>query len=160
MGAHVELSFLAKNDLKRIGPGPERKLVVDALMVGLTAVPPPGNLDVKALKGAKPWLRLRVGNYRIFYRPLTPEELVAVSLTPEEMKAIGLRPKKRLPRGLPPKEAAILELLGHSPKKLAAALRHRRQRAEAGDVVPEAGYAVARIVHRRNLERAIRTLPM
>jgi len=108
--AHVELSFYAKGDLKRMGPGPERKLVIDALTVGLTAVPPPGNLDVKALKGAKPWLRLRVGNHRILYRPLAPKELKAIS-------------------------------------------RLRKQRLEAG-------YAVARIVHRRDLERAVRTLPM
>jgi mRNA-degrading endonuclease RelE of RelBE toxin-antitoxin system len=25
------------------------------------------NLDIKALTGAKPWLRLRVGDYRILY---------------------------------------------------------------------------------------------
>lgn len=110
MGAHVELSFLAKHDLKRLGPGPDRKVVIDALMVGLTAIPPRSNLDVKALKGAAPWLRLRVGDYRILYRPLTRDELKAVS-------------------------------------------RKRKRRAEAG-------YLVARIVHRRDLERAVRALPM
>lgn len=110
MAAHVELSVVAKHDLKRLGPGPDRKVVIDALAVGLTAIPPPGNLDIKALKGATPWLRLRVGNYRILYRPFTREELNAVS-------------------------------------------RRRKRRAEAG-------YLVARIVHRRDLERAIRALPM
>jgi len=109
VAAHVELLFKARNDLKDLDPGRDRKAVIDALMVGLTAVPPPGNLDIKALKGAAPWLRLRVGNYRILYRPLTPEELKVVS-------------------------------------------RRRRQRAAAG-------YLVARIVHRRDLERAVYTLP-
>jgi mRNA-degrading endonuclease RelE of RelBE toxin-antitoxin system len=108
--AHVELSIVAKHDLKRLGPGPDRKVVIDALMVGLTAIPPPGNLDVKALRGAAPWLRLRVGNYRILYRPLTRDELKAVS-------------------------------------------RKRKRHAEGG-------YLVARIVHRRDLERAVRALPM
>jgi hypothetical protein len=34
---------------------------------------------VAAHEGAAPWLRLRVGDYRILYRPLTGEELKAVS---------------------------------------------------------------------------------
>jgi len=109
VAAHVELLFKAKYDLKGLDPGRDRKAVVDALMVGLTTLPPSDNLDIKALKGAKPWLRLRVGSYRILYRPLTPKELKAVS-------------------------------------------RRRRQRIEAG-------YLVARIVHRRDLERAVRALP-
>jgi mRNA-degrading endonuclease RelE of RelBE toxin-antitoxin system len=110
VAAHVELSVVAERDLKRLGPGPDRKVIIDALAVGLTAVPPPGNLDIKALRGAAPWLRLRVGDYRILYRPLTREELKAVS-------------------------------------------RQRKRRAEAG-------YLVARIVHRRDLDRAVRALPM
>lgn len=109
MGAHVELSIVAERDLKRLGPGPDRKAVIDALTVGLTAIPPPGNLDVKALVGAAPWLRLRVGDYRVLYRPLNRDELKAVS-------------------------------------------RKRKRRADAG-------YLVARIVHRRDLDRAIRVLP-
>ncbi|HEV8374074.1 MAG TPA: hypothetical protein VGR68_12815 [Actinomycetota bacterium] len=109
MRAHVELSPVVKHDLRRLSRGPDRKVVIDALTVGLTAVPPPGNLDVKALKGAGPWLRLRVGDYRIIYRPLDRKELKAVS-------------------------------------------RRRGRKAEAG-------YLVARVVHRRDLERAVRALP-
>jgi hypothetical protein len=33
------------------------------------------NLDVKALVGANPWLRLRIGDWRVIYRPLTSDEL-------------------------------------------------------------------------------------
>lgn len=33
------------------------------------------NLDVKPLRGLSPWLRLRVGSYRVLYRPMTPDEL-------------------------------------------------------------------------------------
>ncbi len=47
----------------------------EALTQQLTADPPPGNLDVKALQGRAPWMRLRVGDWRIIYRPLTREEL-------------------------------------------------------------------------------------
>lgn len=75
----------------------------------LVAVPPPDNLDVKALEGHGSWLRLRVGAYRILYRPLSVEELATVG---------------------------------------------RRRGGQA-----EAGYLVARIVHRRDLERAVDTLP-
>lgn len=32
------------------------------------------NLDVKALAGHLGWLRLRVGDWRVLYRPLTEEE--------------------------------------------------------------------------------------
>jgi len=41
----------------------------------LTAVPLPGNLDVKSLEGLSPWLRTRVGEHRIICRPLTAVEL-------------------------------------------------------------------------------------
>jgi hypothetical protein len=35
----------------------------------------PANLDIKALAGRTPWLRLRRGEYRVLYRPLTNSEL-------------------------------------------------------------------------------------
>jgi mRNA-degrading endonuclease RelE of RelBE toxin-antitoxin system len=109
MYAHVELSSKAQRDLKRLGPGPEQKAIVDALMVGLGAVPPPENLDIKMLKGFPQYLRLRVGDYRIIYRPIDPAELPWLSEgtgTPEVVTA----------------------------------------------------YLVARIVHRRDLERAVASL--
>ena len=107
--AHVELSGKARRDLKRLGPGPERKAVIDALTVGLAAIPQAENLDSKALEGAMPYLRLRVGDYRVIYRPLDPTEISEVAGR----------------RGLP----------------------------EGG-----VGYLVARIVHRRDLERAVASL--
>jgi len=60
----VRLTRNAERDLRRIGPGPERTRVITALRaLGTDAA----NLDVKALAGAKPWLRLRVGDYRLLY---------------------------------------------------------------------------------------------
>jgi hypothetical protein len=53
MPAHVELSSKAARDLKRLGPGPERKVIIDMLRVGLVADPPPDNLDIKPLKGPR-----------------------------------------------------------------------------------------------------------
>ncbi len=58
------------------------------------------SLDIKPLAGAAPWHRLRVGDYRILYRPVEPDE--------------GADPKAR--------------------------------------------WLVARVVHRRDLERAVATL--
>lgn len=58
------------------------------------------NLDVKPLIGSAPWHRLRVGDFRVLYRPVEPNET-----------------------------------------------------ADSG-----AGLLVARVVHRRDLERAVATL--
>jgi len=63
------------------------------------------SLDIKALQGRTPWLRLRSGDYRLLYRPLRPDELAQ-------------RPADS-----------------------------------------EAGYLIERIVHRRDLEQAVVTLP-
>jgi mRNA-degrading endonuclease RelE of RelBE toxin-antitoxin system len=137
VAVHVELSSRAIRDLKGLDPGHDRKAVIDALTVGLAAAPSPGNPGIKALKGAAPWLRLRVGDYRILYRPLTQTELKAREERLELMKwATSTTSSTRI-------------FLGVGPRRRP----RRRQRAEAG-------YLVARIVHRRVLERAVRTLPL
>jgi mRNA-degrading endonuclease RelE of RelBE toxin-antitoxin system len=65
--ATVELSNRAKKDLRAISPGPDAARIVEALgALGAGAA----NLDVTALEGRAPWLRLRVGNYRVLYRPI------------------------------------------------------------------------------------------
>ncbi|HUP70462.1 MAG TPA: type II toxin-antitoxin system RelE/ParE family toxin [Acidimicrobiales bacterium] len=67
MTTNVELSARAERDLRRIKRGPDRKRLVVALqaLAGEAA-----NLDVKALHGKAPWRRLRVGDYRVLYRPV------------------------------------------------------------------------------------------
>ena len=104
---HVEVSTKARRELRRLARGPIEP-ILDAPTVSLVAIPPPDNLDVKPLEGHAPWLRLRVGVYRILYRPLTTDELAAVS----------------------------------------------QQRGHRID----AGYLVARIIHRRDLDRAVASL--
>ena len=32
------------------------------------------NLDIKPLTGRRPWMRLRTGDWRILFRPITPDE--------------------------------------------------------------------------------------
>jgi hypothetical protein len=45
----------------------------------LATEPQPANLDIKPLTGHVLWLRLRRGEYRILYRPLTNSELRAIA---------------------------------------------------------------------------------
>ena len=70
----VELSKRALRDLRRIDHGRRRRLL-DLLEHELTIEPQPPNLDVKALVGRSPWLRLRRGEHRIIFRSLTDLEL-------------------------------------------------------------------------------------
>jgi mRNA-degrading endonuclease RelE of RelBE toxin-antitoxin system len=70
----VELSKRALRDLRRIDHKSRRRLL-DLLENDLAAEPQPANLDIKALTGRAPWLRLRRGEYRVLYRPLTDGEL-------------------------------------------------------------------------------------
>jgi mRNA-degrading endonuclease RelE of RelBE toxin-antitoxin system len=74
----VELSKRALRDLRRIDHK-SRKRLLDLLEDGLAAEPQPPNLDIKALTGRVPWLRLRHGEHRIIYRPLTQAEVRAMN---------------------------------------------------------------------------------
>ena len=104
MPNHIELSRRAQRDL-RVLPNRHRSRIVQALREGLAADPLPRNLDLVALQGRAPWLRLRSGDWRVLLRPLSAAELVEVAGTAAR------------------------------------------------------GFLVARIVNRRDLERAVATLP-
>jgi len=69
-GPRVELAARAVRDLRRIDPQERRRIrqSLDDLAAGAE------NLDVKALAGAAPWLRLRAGDRRVLYRPLTEHD--------------------------------------------------------------------------------------
>ena len=77
--SHIELSGRAEHDLRRIGRGAVRDRIIRTLAESLAVDPPPANLDIKALQGAAPWLRMRIGEHRILYRPLTAEEMQALT---------------------------------------------------------------------------------
>ena len=75
MAARIELSRRARRDLGALRGTPDARRIVeglDRLVAGAE------NLDVKALQGAVPWLRLRVGEFRVISRPLTAEEVQAL----------------------------------------------------------------------------------
>ena len=69
----VILSRQAERDLRHLDRG-------EALMrirAALSALAAEGrDLDVRSLAGAEPWLRLRVGDYRVLYRPIGVDEPV------------------------------------------------------------------------------------
>jgi mRNA-degrading endonuclease RelE of RelBE toxin-antitoxin system len=74
----VELSKRALRDLRRIDHK-SRKRLLDLLEHDLATEPQSANLDIKPLTGRVPWLRVRRGEYRILYRPLTSSELRALA---------------------------------------------------------------------------------
>ncbi len=66
----IELATRAVKDLRRLDR-PDRDRIRDALQQLAAGAE---NLDIKALTGSAPWLRLRVGDWRVLYRPLTGAE--------------------------------------------------------------------------------------
>lgn len=69
-GPRIELTARAARDLRRIDAPARRRIrqALDELAAGVE------NADVKALTGAAPWLRLRIGDWRVLYRPLSETE--------------------------------------------------------------------------------------
>lgn len=66
----IDLATRAVKDLRRLDR-PDRDRVRDALQQLAAGAE---NLDIKALTGSAPWLRLRVGDWRVLYRLLTDAE--------------------------------------------------------------------------------------
>lgn len=77
--AEIVYARRAKRDLRRIGPGPEARRIVRALDELAAGAP---NLDVKALQGRAPWLRLRVGDWRVLYREIGEGDLLVGRIVP------------------------------------------------------------------------------
>jgi mRNA interferase RelE/StbE len=61
----IEVSRRATRDLRKLAP-PDRRRVREALEALSDNAQ---NLDIKALANRQPWLRLRVGELRVIYRP-------------------------------------------------------------------------------------------
>lgn len=71
---HVELSTRATKDLRRLDRSVQQR-IARVLRAELAGDPRPPNLDVVQLEGRAPWSRLRVGDYRVIFRALSPVEL-------------------------------------------------------------------------------------
>ena len=70
----ILLAARAVRDLRRLGAGPELDRIEAGLQRLSTGEP---SLDIKPVTGSTPWLRLRVGDWRVLYRPAGDEILVA-----------------------------------------------------------------------------------
>jgi mRNA-degrading endonuclease RelE of RelBE toxin-antitoxin system len=75
VSAKVRLARRAVKDLDRV-PDTTARRVVEALE-HLAGDPDASERGVKALAGRRPWLRLRVGTYRILYRRAGKDILIA-----------------------------------------------------------------------------------
>jgi mRNA-degrading endonuclease RelE of RelBE toxin-antitoxin system len=69
----VVLSRQAERDLRHVDRGEASKRIRAALTALATGE---HGQDVTSLAGAEPWRRLRVGDYRILYRPVEPDEVL------------------------------------------------------------------------------------
>jgi len=70
---HIELSRRAQRDLRRIGT-----LTGVRVRDALSPNPLPENLDIVGIAGRRPWRRLRLGDHRVLFRPLTEDERLAL----------------------------------------------------------------------------------
>jgi mRNA-degrading endonuclease RelE of RelBE toxin-antitoxin system len=73
---YIEINTRFLDDLRRLPFRVQQR--VSTALDALPLEPLSLNLDIKALKGHRPWLRLRVGDWRIVLRPLTRRELDAI----------------------------------------------------------------------------------
>jgi mRNA-degrading endonuclease RelE of RelBE toxin-antitoxin system len=67
----IELASAAQRDLKKLRRSPDLKRIKQAILALPRGDP---SLDIATLQGASPWRRLRVGNWRILFRPVSEEE--------------------------------------------------------------------------------------
>lgn len=80
--AEVLFSREALKDRRRI---PEERVNEIVSRLEMLATGRGRNLDIKPLKGLKPWLRLRVGDYRVVYRESDDKILVARVVSRQEL---------------------------------------------------------------------------
>ncbi len=82
--AEVVFGREALKDRRRI---PEERVEEIASRLLMIASGRSRNLDIKALRGVKPWLRLRVDDYRVVYRQRGKTILVARVVSRQELEA-------------------------------------------------------------------------
>lgn len=71
---HVEFDRKVIKDLTRLSQ-PDRDRIEQNLESSFAGKKLPDNADIKPLRGADPWQRLRIGSFRVLLRPLTATEL-------------------------------------------------------------------------------------
>lgn len=94
--ASVELTRRALRDLRRLDRA-DRRRIAEALEELATG---DGNLDVKPLVGRPPYLRLRVGDWRVLYRRADPQEAASGGPGWYVLRIINRRDLERAARSL------------------------------------------------------------
>ena len=112
--ARIELSRRAQRDLRGLRGSPDLGRALDGLDRLAEGAE---NVDIKALQGAAPWIRLRVGDVRVIYRPLTTEEL-------QSLPGSSVNPLV-LPAAVALRNARLFQAQGHA--------RHPPRRRRPGD---------------------------
>jgi len=69
---NVQFSKRGAHDVERLSQ--QRRAQVRKVLESFSHERAPANLDVRALAGHGPWLRLRIGSLRVILRRLTTEE--------------------------------------------------------------------------------------
>lgn len=90
MKIHIRMSRRASRDIESINPGPDRHRLVRGTIEKLTTFVTDGAGDVTAIAGARPWLRLRVGDYRVLFRRLTENEVEMLNDTRDQRTDAGV----------------------------------------------------------------------
>jgi mRNA interferase RelE/StbE len=67
----VQYSTRAAREIRKL-PAPDATRLRDAIERLAGGGEGAENLDIKALAGHAPWLRMRVGDWRVIYRPVDP----------------------------------------------------------------------------------------
>jgi mRNA-degrading endonuclease RelE of RelBE toxin-antitoxin system len=75
---HLEYGKRATKDMRKI-PRKDRERI-GAQVAQLGKIPPAANLDLDKIRRQEPWLRLRVGNFRVLFRQLTRGEMDVLCL--------------------------------------------------------------------------------
>lgn len=99
MRGRVDLSRIASRELDRLEVVTRRR-VRFVITERLTALPLPANLDMRPIQGLPPWLRVRVGDYRIICRALTNSELRVGPAAPSGYLVGRIVHRRDLPRTL------------------------------------------------------------
>jgi mRNA-degrading endonuclease RelE of RelBE toxin-antitoxin system len=93
----LEIASRAERDLRKLAKRSRTDAVrirhaLEELRSGTATI------DVKSVQGHPPWWRLRVGDWRILYRPLTSEEVIELCRQRQAGLAEELGRKPALPR--------------------------------------------------------------
>jgi hypothetical protein len=90
MFIYIQMSVRASRDVTSMGRGPDQHRLIERMTEKITRYVNDGAGDVVAITGAHPWLRLRVGDYRVIFRLLTSQEIETMRNVSSERSDAGV----------------------------------------------------------------------